>query len=67
MSTYLLDTSVIVDVLRGVRRRIEAVERLLPDCLIAAAALTHGLVLMTDNVKNFPMPGLLRHSLDVEA
>jgi predicted nucleic acid-binding protein len=131
LSTYLLDTSVIIDVLRGARRRAETVERLLahghllactainvaevfagmrpkergptvallaslehyditrelaeragtlrrewagrgrtlalPDCLIAAAALTHGLVLVTDNAKDFPMPGLLRHSLDVEA
>lgn len=38
----------------------------LPDCLIAAAALVHGLVLVTDNAKDFPMPGLLRHSLDAE-
>jgi predicted nucleic acid-binding protein len=131
LSTYLLDTSVIIEVLRGVRRRIETVERLLADghllactainvaevfagmrpkergptvaflaslehydmtrdlaekagtlrrewatrgrtltladCLIAAAALTHGLVLVTDNAKDFPMPGLLRHALDVEA
>lgn len=128
MSTYLLDTSVIIDVLRGVRRRAEMLERLLadghllactainvaevfagmrskerrptvallaslehyditrdiaekagtlrrewatrgrtltlPDCLIAATALTHDLVLMTDNAKDFPMPGLLRRTPD---
>ena len=131
MSTYLLDTSVIIDVLRGVRRRAEILERLLadghllaftainvaevfagmrskerrptvallaslehyditrdiaekagalrrewatrgrtltlPDCLIAAAALTHDLVLVTDNAKDFPMPGLLRHAFHAEA
>jgi predicted nucleic acid-binding protein len=130
LSTYLLDTSVIIDVLRGVRRRAERVERLLadghllactainvaevfagmrpkergptvallaslehyditrelaekagtlrrewanrgrtltlPDCLIAAAALTHGLVLVTDNTKDFPMHDLLRRALDVD-
>jgi len=131
LSTYLLDTSVIIDVLRGVRRRAEILERLLadghllactainvaevfagmrskerrptvallrslehyditrdiaekagalrrewatrgrtltlPDCLIAAAALTHDLVLVTDNAKDFPMPGLLRHAFHAEA
>lgn len=29
---------------------------LVPDVLIAATALQHGLVLMTDNRKDFPMP-----------
>lgn len=131
MSTYLLDTSVIIDVLRGVRRRAEMIERLLedghslactainvaevfsgmrprergptvsllaslehfditrelaeeagtlrrewakrgrtlalPDCLIAAAALRHGLVLVTDNEKDFPMTDLLRLSLDARS
>lgn len=30
----------------------------LPDVTIAAVALTHGLTLMTDNRKDFPMPDL---------
>lgn len=127
MSSYLVDTSVIIDVLRGVRGRAKAVQRLvadghllactainvaevfagmrpkeraptvaltdsfehyditrplaeragllrrewgtrgrtltLQDCLIASVALTHGLVLVTDNTKDFPMPELIRHSL----
>lgn len=30
----------------------------LPDTIIAAVALSHNLTLATDNVKDFPMPGL---------
>jgi predicted nucleic acid-binding protein len=128
LSSYLVDTSVIIDVLRGVKGRGEALQQLvadghllactainvaevfagmrpkeraptaalidsfehhditrsvaeqagllrrewatrgrtltLQDCLIASVALTHGLVLVTDNTKDFPMPELFRHSLD---
>ena len=128
MSSYLVDTSVIIDVLRGVRGRAEAVGQLvadghllactginvaevfagmrpkeraptvalidsfehyditrslaeqagllrrewrtrgrtltLQDCLIASVALTYGLVLVTDNTKDFPMRQLIRHSLN---
>ena len=35
----------------------------LPDVTIAAVALTHGLTLMTDNRKDFPMPDLQFHPL----
>ena len=122
MSTYLLDTSVIVDALRGVRGRDQTLEQLveagnllacsaitvaeifagmrpkelrqtaalldslehfditrpiaeragglrrewaargrtlaLADLLIASVALTYGLVLITDNARDFPMPEL---------
>ena len=34
-----------------------------PDALIAATALAHGLVLMTDNRKDFPMPQLVLYPL----
>ena len=30
----------------------------LTDVLIGAAALAHGAILLTDNVKDFPLPGL---------
>lgn len=33
------------------------------DVIIAATALAHGLVLMTDNVKDFPMPRLALYAL----
>jgi predicted nucleic acid-binding protein len=126
VSTYLLDTSVLLDALRGVRDRPEILERLvedghllacsaitlaevfagmrpkergatvtlldslehyditrpvaeqagllrrewslrgktlaLPDLLIASVALTHGLILMTDNAKDFPMKDLQLHT-----
>ena len=126
MSTYLLDTSVLVDALRGVRGRAEHLERLvqdghllacsaitvaeifagmrpkereatvtlldslehyditrpiaeragllrrewsargktlaLPDLLIASVALSHGLILITDNSKDFPMKELQVHA-----
>lgn len=126
MSTYLLDTSVLVDALRGVRGRAEMLEGLaenghllacsaitvaeifagmrpkehgatvalldslehyditrpvaeqaglmrrewsargktlaLPDLLIASVALTHGLILITDNAKDFPMKDLQLHA-----
>ena len=35
----------------------------LADCTIAATALAHGLVLVTDNTKDFPMPGLTLYPL----
>ena len=35
----------------------------LPDVTIAAAALTHGLTLLTDNRKDFPMPELALYTL----
>ena len=35
----------------------------LPDVTIAAVALTHGLTLLTDNRKDFPMPELALYSL----
>ena len=35
----------------------------LPDVTIAAVALTHGLTLLTDNRKDFPMPELTLYSL----
>jgi len=35
----------------------------LPDVTIAAVALAHGLTLLTDNRKHFPMPELVFHSL----
>lgn len=35
----------------------------LPDTTIAAVALHYGLTLITDNVKDFPMPGLRFHPL----
>lgn len=35
----------------------------LPDTMIAAVALYYGLILMTDNVKDFPMPGIRFHPL----
>jgi predicted nucleic acid-binding protein len=34
-----------------------------PDVLIAATALAHRLVLMTDNRKDFPMPELVLYPL----
>lgn len=125
MSIYLLDTSVLVDALRGVRRRADILARLvaeghllacsaitvaeifagmrpkereatatlldsldhyditrpvaeragllrrewsargktlaLPDLLIASVALTHGLILATDNARDFPMKELQLH------
>jgi predicted nucleic acid-binding protein len=125
VSTYLLDTSVLVDALRGVRGRAEILERLvadghllacsaitvaelfagmrpkerdatvtlldslehyditrpvaeragllrrewsargrtlaLPDLLIASVVMTHGLILVTDNAKDFPMKDLQLH------
>ncbi len=130
MSTYLLDTSILVDALRGVRGRAESLERLvesghllacsaitvaeifagmkakereetvalldslehyditrpiaeragllrrdwsaqgktlaLADLLIASVALTHGLILITDNTKDFPMEELRLHDLASE-
>ena len=35
----------------------------LPDVTIAAVAITHGLTLVTDNRKDFPMPDLQIHPL----
>jgi predicted nucleic acid-binding protein len=35
----------------------------LPDVTIAAVAITHGLTLITDNRKDFPMPNLRFHEL----
>ena len=35
-----------------------------PDMLIAATALEHGLTLMTDNRKHFPIPELSLHSAE---
>lgn len=35
----------------------------LPDCLIAAVAIEHDLVLVTDNRKDFPMPELQLYPL----
>jgi predicted nucleic acid-binding protein len=35
----------------------------IPDTLVAAVALHYPLTLITDNVKNFPMPGLSFHTL----
>ncbi|MEO6326551.1 MAG: type II toxin-antitoxin system VapC family toxin [Thermoanaerobaculia bacterium] len=127
MSTYLADTSVLIDVLRGVPDRVERLKALveaghilacsaitvaelfagmrqrertvtvglldslehfdvtrpiaekagllrrewatkgrtfsLPDLLIAATAISHGLILITDNVKDFPMKELELHEL----
>ncbi|MGH9770125.1 MAG: type II toxin-antitoxin system VapC family toxin [Candidatus Acidiferrales bacterium] len=39
----------------------------LADTLIAATALEHGLTLITDNRKHFPMPELLLHSIPGES
>ncbi len=39
----------------------------LPDLLIAATAIHHGMILVTDNVKDFPMTELQRHVLEVDA
>jgi predicted nucleic acid-binding protein len=38
----------------------------LPDVTVAAVALAHGLTLITDNRKDFPMPGLLLLQLRAE-
>lgn len=129
VSTFLLDTSVLIDVLRGARGRAEALVALvesghllacsainvaevfagmrarerertvalldtlehydinrpvaeragqlrrewalrgktlpLADLLIAAVALSHGLVLVTDNAKDFPMKELRLYRLEV--
>ena len=128
VSTYLVDTSVLIDVLRGVRGRAERLEALvdaghilacstiavaelfagmqpkerittvalldslehfdvtrpiaeragllrrewtarghtisLPNLLIASAAINHGLILITDNVKDYPMRELRLHQLE---
>ena len=38
----------------------------LADLLIASVALTHGLILITDNTKDFPMKELRLHDLSSE-
>jgi predicted nucleic acid-binding protein len=45
--TYLLDSSILIDALNNRN-----------DVTIAAVALAHSLVLVTDNQKDFPMPEL---------
>jgi predicted nucleic acid-binding protein len=63
----LLDSLEIVDVTRPIAERAGLLRRewasrgrtlSLPDLLIAASAIHHGLVLVTDNVKDFPMRNL---------
>ena len=39
----------------------------LPDATIAAVALTHDLTLITDNVKDYPMPGIRLYPLETKA
>ena len=75
MAVLLLDTTVIVDAINGKRQRHLLLDELqnrwrkkghtlsLPDVTIAAVALTHGLTLLTDNRKDFPMPELALYSL----
>jgi predicted nucleic acid-binding protein len=127
VSTYLADTSVLIDVLRGVPDRVERLKRLveaghvlacsaitvaelfagmrpkerastvglldslehfdvtrpiaeragllrsewakkgrtlsIPDLLIAATAISQGLILITDNARDFPMKELALHAL----
>jgi len=75
MAILLLDTTVIVDAINGKRQRHLLLDELqnrwrkkghtlsLPDVTIAAVALTHGLTLLTDNRKDFPMPELALYSL----
>jgi predicted nucleic acid-binding protein len=40
------------------RYRDQGVSLSIPDCLIAAAAIHHNVMLVTDNQKDFPMPEL---------
>jgi predicted nucleic acid-binding protein len=75
MAILLLDTTVIVDAINGKRQRHLLLDESqnrwrkkghtlsLPDVTIAAVALTHGLTLLTDNRKDFPMPELALYSL----
>ena len=75
MAILLLDTTVIVDAINGKRQRHLLLDELqnrwrkkghtlsLPDVTIAAVALTHGLTLLTDNRKDFPMAELALYSL----
>jgi predicted nucleic acid-binding protein len=60
------------DISRGVARRAgrlrfdwarQGTTLALPDVLIAATALEHGLTLITDNRKHFPMPELAPYLL----
>jgi predicted nucleic acid-binding protein len=75
MAILLLDTTVIVDAINGKRQRHLLLDELqnrwrkkghtlsLPDVTIAGVALTHGLTLLTDKRKDFPMPELALYSL----
>ena len=75
MAILLLDTTVIVDAINGKRQRHLLLDELqnrwrttghtlsLPDVTIAGVALTHGLMLLTDKRKDFPMPELALYSL----
>jgi predicted nucleic acid-binding protein len=74
MAILLLDTTVIVDAINGKRQRHLLLDELqnrwrkkghtlsLPDVTIAGVALTHGLTLLTDKRKDFPMPELALYS-----
>ena len=73
IAIYLHDTSVIIDALNRKRNRYAGLIKnewaqkgrtlAIPDVLIAATALAHRLVLMTDNRKDFPMPQLVIYPL----
>jgi len=75
MAILLLDTTVIVDADQRQETTPPASGRMqnrwrkkghtlsLPDVTIAGVALTHGLMLLTDKRKDFPMPELALYSL----
>ena len=72
MSTYLPDTSVLIDALNRKRERAavlakyarQGVSPSLPDTLIAAISIEHRSILITGNRKHFPVPDPLIHPLE---
>jgi predicted nucleic acid-binding protein len=67
VSTHLVDVTRPIAEQAGLLRREWASRGRtlsLPDLLIAASAIHHGLVLVTDNVKDFPMRDLRLGSLE---
>ena len=67
MAAYLLDTTVIIDVLNDKRNRRSMREKgkmpKLGDVTIAAVAIYEQLTLLTDNVKDFPMRELILYPM----